>query len=186
MFAPVVTPFGNDLVRRRAAARDVVAEVGVLEDELVQLRSAEHPVVVDVDRVELVRAVAPVVGRALRRRAVGLRVRGCGRSAPSGTAAAFRFAVDLAGDRGSRGRASAKTPSLSGNSPSVLTACVVSCWVRSTATKKYALSLRDRAAEAAAELVAAVVAACRAVAPSFSVCVCAFIDLSRNSSKTLP
>ena len=48
-------------------------------------------------------------------------------------------------------------PSCVGNSPFVLTACVVSCCVRSTAHEEVRLVLRDRPAEAAAELVAAVV-----------------------------
>ena len=62
------------LVGRGAARRDEVREVGVLEDELVELRPAHHPVVIQVDRVELVRAVAPVVGGVEPRRAVRLRV----------------------------------------------------------------------------------------------------------------
>ena len=58
----MITPFGKVSLRRAGARRDVVPEIGELEDELVQLRSAQHPVVIQVDRVELVLAVAPVVG----------------------------------------------------------------------------------------------------------------------------
>ena len=64
----------------------------------------------------------------------------CGRSEPTGTAAAFSCDVTLPVNRFSR-YGVAKTPSNSGNRPSVLTACVVSCCVRSAATKKCALSL---------------------------------------------
>src|SRR5436190_12300825 len=53
---------------------------------------------------------------------------------------AFRFAVTLPVNRFSR-YGTGKMPFLSGNSPDVLTACVLSCCVRSTAAKKWALSL---------------------------------------------
>ena len=60
------------LRRQRAGRPDVVPEISVLKDELVQLRAAEHRVVVDVDRVELVVADGPVVGWTLRGGAIGL------------------------------------------------------------------------------------------------------------------
>ena len=170
VLAPMVTPFGKLSLRIAGARRDGVGEVGELEDELVQLRAAEHPVVVDVDRVELVGAVAPVVrdvARARRRRPASWC---CGRSAPTGTAPALRLAVTLPVNRFSR-YGVANTPSSVGNSPSVLTAWVVSCWVRSIAKKKCDLVLHDRTAEAAAELVPAVVLLAGAGRCSFSVSV---------------
>ena len=63
---------GEGLQWIAAARRDVVEEVGVLEDELIELVAAEHPVVVEVYRVEVVGAVAPVARRPVRRRTVRL------------------------------------------------------------------------------------------------------------------
>ena len=64
----------EDEPRVAAAERDVVAEVGVLEDGLVQLRAAEHPVVIHVDRIEVVLADAPRRARVAQRRAIRLRI----------------------------------------------------------------------------------------------------------------
>ena len=74
-------------------------EIRVLEDELVQPRAAEHPVVIQVDRVERVRAVAPVLGHAARRRRCRPASWCCGRSGPTGTAPAFRLRRHLAGEQ---------------------------------------------------------------------------------------
>ena len=60
---------GSVLLRGMAFVKSAI-----LEDELVQLRPAEHPVVVHVDRIERVLARAPVARRRLRRGAVRLRV----------------------------------------------------------------------------------------------------------------
>ena len=66
---------GKRQIRRRRSRRDQVAEIGELEDEFVQHGAAHRPVVVHVDRIQRVLAVAPVVCRRHRRRAVRLAVR---------------------------------------------------------------------------------------------------------------
>ena len=65
---------GELLERFQAVGGDGVGEVGVLEDELVEPRAAEHPVVIHVDGVERIGADAPVLNHRLRPGAVRLRV----------------------------------------------------------------------------------------------------------------
>ena len=62
------------LIWIQAVRRDGVGEIRVLEDELVQPRAAEHVVVVQIERVELVRAEAPAALRRGRADAVRLRI----------------------------------------------------------------------------------------------------------------
>ena len=160
-----------------------VGEVGVLEDELVQLRAAEHPVVVHVERVEAVPAEAPRGRRRVRRRTVGLRVlvvavahREVLRGIQVGVALAVTSVLAI---RASRRRRLLREQALQVDRLERVLLRPLH------GAEEVRLVLDDRAAEAAAELVAAVVLLVDVAAASRSRSSRSSF-VSRKSSKKLP
>ena len=179
----MTTPLGNVSCGLPVRAADVVAEVGELEDELVQPRPAKHPVVIHVDRVEGVGAVAPVLGHvaSCRRRTAASWC--CGRSAPTGTAAGSARR-HLAGQQVLAVRR--RIDAVEAREQPLRVDRLRRVLLRPLGGDEVVgLVLDDRPAEGAAELVAAVVLL-GDVAFSLSVSVSAFIDLSRNTVNQLP